>query len=143
MEVSMLLEIINNKFQTIGYVLKEDDNKLLTQMIDEVILDIEDNYNFKVEKYINRLKYVIANRVVGYFLYTKKSFDILNISNLDFNDSIISSLSVGDTSTSFKVDKNKSKEELFDEFVNYLQSFGTNSLLRYRRIGWSYECKKP
>lgn len=142
MDLSILLEIINSKFQTIGYVLEENDKNLLIQMIDEVVLEIEDNYNFKVEKYIDRLKYVIANRVVGYFLFTKKSFGILNISNLDLNDNVVSSLSVGDTSTSFKVDKNKSKEEMFDEFVNYLQSFGANSLLRYRRIGWSYECKK-
>lgn len=130
----MLEEIIKEEVKeflsALGYEYEKTDSILLTYAIHQVKHGICAFCNI-LELPVD-LKEVVLSRAVGEFLLLKQSTGQLK--EMNFNESVVKSIQIGDTTTTFAVDeKNGSK---IDMYIQYLRSYGEEEILAHRRIIW-------
>lgn len=116
----------------IGYTPTEEDDFLINFSIDKVENDIKNYCN--IGEIPDGLAYVFCYRVVGEFLNAMKNSGSLDIENMKLNTAFVTSISMGDTSTSFS-DKN-SDENRINSLISYLLTTGQDSINAYRCIKW-------
>ena len=116
----------------IGYTPTEEDDFLIDFSIDKVENDIKNYCN--ISEIPDGLAYVFCYRVAGEFLNAMKNSGSLDIENMKLNTAFVTSISMGDTSTSFS-DKN-SDENRINSLINYLLTTGQDSINAYRCIKW-------
>lgn len=116
----------------IGYTPTEEDDFLIDFSIDKVENDIKNYCN--IGEIPDGLAYVFCYRVVGEFLNAMKNSGSLDIENMKLNTAFVTSISMGDTSTSFS-DKN-SDENRINSLISYLLTTGQDSINAYRCIKW-------
>lgn len=116
----------------IGYTPTEEDDFLIDFSIDKVENDIKNYCN--IGEIPDGLAYVFCYRVAGEFLNTIKNSGSLDLENMKLNTAFVTSISMGDTSTSFS-DKN-SDENRINSLISYLLTTGQDSINSYRCIKW-------
>ena len=123
---------VKNLLTGLGYSLSVIDEFLLDFTISKVTEDIK-NY-LGIGEIPEGLTYVLVYRVAGEFLMQVKNSGLLTSDNLDLNNKIVTSISMGDTSTSFS-DKN-SAETRINSLIEYLSTTGQDTIDSYRQIKW-------
>lgn len=116
----------------IGYTPTEEDDFLIDFSIDKVENDIKNYCN--IGEIPDGLAYVFCYRVCGEFINAKKNSGSLEMQNMKINTAFVTSISMGDTSTSFS-DKN-SGENRINSLISYLLTTGQDSINAYRCIKW-------
>ena len=116
----------------IGYTPTEEDDFLIDFSIDKVENDIKNYCN--IGEIPDGLAYVFCYRVCGEFINAKKNSGSLEMQNMKINTAFVTSISMGDTSTSFS-DKN-SDENRINSLISYLLTTGQDSINAYRCIKW-------
>ena len=116
----------------IGYTPTEEDDFLIDFSIDKVENDIKNYCN--IGEIPDGLVYVFCYRITGEFLNAMKNSGSLDIENMKLNTAFVTSISIGDTSTSFS-DKN-SDENRINSLISYLLTTGQDSIHAYRCIKW-------
>ena len=116
----------------IGYTPTEKDDFLIDFSIDKVENDIKNYCN--IGEIPDGLAYVFCYRVCGEFINAKKNSGSLEMQNMKINTAFVTSISIGDTSTSFS-DKN-SDENRINSLINYLLTTGQDTINSYRCIKW-------
>lgn len=116
----------------IGYTPTEEDDFLIDFSIDKVENDIKNYCN--IGEIPDGLAYVFCYRITGEFLNAMKNSGSLDIENMKLNTAFVTSISIGDTSTSFS-DKN-SDENRINSLISYLLTTGQDSINAYRCIKW-------
>lgn len=124
-DVSKLLE-------SLGYVLKPEDDWLLGFTIQKVENSIKNDCNVSVVP--DGLYYSAVNMTVGNFLFSLKSSGKL----LEFNfEAAIKQIQEGDTSITFAIgDGSTTPEKRFDSLISYLMNFGKGEFASHRCIKW-------
>ncbi len=123
-----MVELVKKRLETIGYVVTEFDETVISYISDTVTSEFLIDTN--LTELPEEVKPVLADQTCGKFLQLKRSSNQLNIDTLDF--SAISSVSMGDTSVNFGGMSDDASR--FDAFVNSLLSAGKGVNACYRKI---------
>ena len=118
--------------QRLGYTPIEEDELIIDFMLEKVENDIKSYCN--ISKVPDGLAYVFVYRVLGEFLKAKKDSGSLDMNTIDVNSPFVTSISMGDTSTSFS-DKN-SMETRIDSLIKYFLTTGQEAINAHRCIKW-------
>lgn len=121
--------LVEERLTALGCELTESDSTIISFIVTEVTNDwyISTNTNTVPDE----MKPILANRVCGKFLLSKRSIGQLDIETLDFE--VVKSVSMGDTSVTMG---GTSNADLFDAYVNYLLNDGKGKVGCYRRLKW-------
>lgn len=117
----------------IGYEATEEDDFLIE-------LAIRDRVDF-VLSYCNRndipprLRTQLVKMIIGEFLYQKKALRGAESLGLEV-DSLVTSITEGNTSVSFGNSGELSAEAALDKYINGLRNGSAVTLQEYRRLKW-------
>lgn len=118
------------RLESLNYKVNEDrDSFILKFIIDKVEQEIKNKTN-QSEVPIG-LHFVLVERVCGEFLKSLRASGMLSAEQIG---SIVASIKVGDTNTSFDV--NSSPQAKFDAYISYLSNYGTDDFAKFRRFVW-------
>ena len=121
-----------NLLNSLGYSLTAVDEFLLDFAIDKTKEDIK-NY-LGIGEIPEGLTYVLVYRCAGNFLMQIKNAGLLTSDSIDLNNKIVTSISMGDTSTSFSSEN--STENRINSLINYFLTTGQDTIDSYRQIKW-------
>ncbi len=121
---------ITERLESLNYkVDNEKDEFILKFLTDKVEQEIINRTN--QSEVPDELRFVLIERVCGEFLYSLRGSNMLSDNQID---TIVSSISEGDTSVSYDV--SSSPEAKFDLLITHLRSYGNDEILRFRRLVW-------
>ena len=83
-----------------------------------------------------RLQYYIVDKICGDFLKSKLLTGNLQFSDINFSSPVVKSITEGDSSVSFAVDKSQTPAQMLTSFIDNLLAFDKNILYRFRRLEW-------
>lgn len=128
METTFKDEVIK-RLASMSYEVKDKDSFILDFIIDKVEQDIKNRTN--LDEVPDGLHYVWVERVCGEFLKGLYASNLLTDTQIK---SVVASIKVGDTNTSFDV--NSSPQARFSAYISYLSSIGEDDFAKYRKFVW-------
>lgn len=127
---------VKNYLAAINFTYNEEkDDWLLNFCIEKVDRTIKNECN--INSIPDGLKAVAVQRVVGEFLFAKKSSgQTEGFENIDF-DVAIKSIQEGDTNITFALGEGSSTpEQMLSSFISILLTSGNNQFVTYRQLKW-------
>ena len=129
-----MLERVKERLESLGYVLKDGDEVILTFSIQKVENTIKNDCN--VPSIPDGLMNIAIDMVVGEFLTAKKTFSPDDIAGLDL-DFAVKQIQEGDTNTVFATgEASLTPEQRLNNFLNYLLTHGRDEFACYRKLRW-------
>ncbi len=129
-----MLERVKERLESLGYVLKDGDEVILTFSIQKATNTIKNDCN--VSSIPDGLANITIDMAIGEFLTAKRTFAPEDIAGLDL-DFAVKQIQAGDTTTVFAVGEGSSTpEQRLNVFLNYLLTYGRDEFSCYRRIRW-------
>lgn len=129
-----MLERVKERLESLGYVLKDGDEVILTFSIQKVENTIKNDCN--VPFIPDGLMNIAIDMAVGEFLTAKKTFSPDDIAGLDL-DFAVKQIQEGDTNTVFATGEGcLTPEQRLTSFISYLLSYGKAEFNSFRRIRW-------
>lgn len=127
-------DLVKTALKFLGYTTSENDDALITFFIVKVTNEVKIEYN--ITQVTDEMENIIVDVVLGEFLQHKKTFMKDDLTGLDLIGlGEVSSISIGDTSTSYTSLNHKSDEQKLEEYINILLS-KKSQLVRFRRVVW-------
>lgn len=129
-----MIDSVKERLENFGYEVRQADEFALTFCIEKIQNTIKNETNCR--EVPEGLKNIAVDMATGEFLSQKKMFSPEDITNLDL-DYAVKQIQTGDTNTVFAVGEGSlTSEQRFDNFVNYLLTYGRSEFSSYRRIKW-------
>lgn len=129
-----MLQRVKERLKLFGYPLKDGDEALLSFSIQKVENTIKNDCN--VDVIPDGLVNIAIDMTAGEFLMAKKTFSPDDIAGLDF-DFAVKQIQEGDTNIVFSVGEGTlTPEQRFNQFLNYLLTYGRDEFSCYRRLRW-------
>lgn len=138
MTMTELVEVVNMRLMTFGYVVTEQDQRILNYVTNHAAQYVCNYCNFKKcpDDIPSALQYVTADYAVGEFLQQKKTFAPADLSNLNL-DLAIKQITTGDTTTVFATGEgSQTDEQKLNTFINHLMTYGKHDLNSHRKVKW-------
>lgn len=129
-----MFDRVKERLESLGYVLKNGDEVVLTFSIQKVENTIKNDCN--VPSIPDGLMNIAIDMAAGEFLMAKKTFSPDDIAGLDL-DVAVKQIQQGDTNTVFATGEGSlTPEQRLTGFLNYLLTHGRNEFSCYRRLRW-------
>lgn len=129
-----MLELVKERLESFGYVLKDGDEIILNFSIQKVENTIKNDCN--TASIPDGLVNIAVDMAVGEFLTAKKTFSPNDIAGLDL-DYAVKQIQTGDTNTVFAIGEGTlTAEQRLNNFLNYLLTYGRDEFSCYRRLRW-------
>ena len=129
-----MLERVKERLESLGYVLKDGDEVILTFSIQKVENTIKNDCN--VPSIPDGLMNIAIDMAVGEFLLSKKTFAPNDLESLDL-EYAVKQIQTGDTNTVFATGEGcLTPEQRLTSFISYLLSYGKAEFNLFRRIRW-------
>lgn len=131
-----LLQEIKDRLRSLGIAVSSEpgnaDEAIINFSMDKVTNHIKNQTN--LNKIPEGLFEIAVDKVVGEFLYLKKSMGQLDVSTLNF-DLVAKQVQDGDTSVTFVVNDNSTPEGQFNILIDSLRNSETD-YAKYRVLTW-------
>lgn len=125
------VEIVQERLTSLGYVMQENDDKMIGYAIGNAEQSIKHFCNIC---YVPEcLDYVLIDRACGEFLQLKKSFGQLSSLQVE---PVVKSVQDGDTNVEYNVSYLADPEASFKEVVEKMRNSHELELVRHRRVVW-------
>lgn len=125
------VEIVQERLTSLGYVMQENDDKMIGYAIGNAEQSIKHFCNIC---YVPEcLDYVLIDRACGEFLQLKKSFGQLSSLQVE---PVVKSVQDGDTNVEYNVSYLADPEASFKEVVEKMRNSHEWELVRHRRVVW-------
>ena len=121
-----MYDLVVSRLSSFGYDLQPGD------LVSEYIKNFCNIYGDLPE----RLKYYTIDKICGDFLKSKLLTGNLQFSDINFSSPVVKSITEGDSSVSFAVDKSQTPAQMLTSFIDNLLAFDKNILYRFRRLEW-------
>ena len=129
-----MLERVKERLESLGYVLKDGDEVILTFSIQKAENTIKNDCN--VPSIPDGLMNIAIDMAVGEFLTAKKTFSPDDIAGLDL-DFAVKQIQEGDTNTVFATGEGTlTPEHRLTAFLNHLLTYRRDEFSCYRRFRW-------
>ena len=129
-----MLERVKERLESLGYVLKDGDNTLLTFSIQKVENTIKNDCN--VPSIPDGLMNIAIDMAIGEFLTAKKTFVPADLEGFDL-EYAVKQIQTGDTNTVFATGEGSmTPEQRLTSFIHYLLTYGRAEFSCYRKIRW-------
>ena len=129
-----MLERVKERLESLGYVLKDGDEVILTFSIQKAENTIKNDCN--VPSIPDGLMNIAIDMAVGEFLTAKKTFSPDDIAGLDL-DFVVKQIQEGDTNTVFATGEGTlTPEQRLTAFLNHLLTYRRDEFSCYRRFRW-------
>lgn len=132
--IIVMIELVKNRLNNMGYKVTENDNFILKFLIEKVETIIKNNCN--IPTIPTELEPLTIDMVMGYFLKEKKSTAIDTLLGLDLTQAV-QSIREGDTSITFAIGNgNDTPEQRLNSLINHLINDSEKVLVSYRCLKW-------
>lgn len=129
-----MLERVKERLESLGYVLKDGDEVILTFSIQKAENTIKNDCN--VPSIPDGLMNIAIDMAIGEFLTAKKTFSPDDIAGLDL-DFAVKQIQEGDTNTVFATGEGTlTPEQRLTAFLNHLLTYRRDEFSCYRRFRW-------
>jgi len=130
----IMLAMLKERLQSLGYAPKESDNALLGFALQKVENTIKNDCN--VAAVPEGLRRIAVDMAAGEFLLSKKAFAPDDLAGLDL-DAAVKQIQEGDTTVVFAAGEgSRTTEQRLDLLINYLLSYGRGEFSCYRKVRW-------
>lgn len=130
-----MYDLVVSRLSSFGYDLQPGDQQKIEysiSLVSEYIKNFCNIYGDLPE----RLQYYIVDKICGDFLKSKLLTGNLQFSDINFSSPVVKSITEGDSSVSFAVDKSQTPAQMLTSFIDNLLAFDKNILYRFRRLEW-------
>ncbi len=130
-----MYDLVVSRLSSFGYDLQPGDQQKIEysiSLVSEYIKNFCNIYGDLPE----RLKYYTIDKICGDFLKSKLLTGNLQFSDINFSSPVVKSITEGDSSVSFAVDKSQTPAQMLTSFIDNLLAFDKNILYRFRRLEW-------
>lgn len=130
-----MYDLVVSRLSSFGYDLQPGDQQKIEysiSLVSEYIKNFCNIYGDLPE----RLKYYTVDKICGDFLKSKLLTGNLQFSDINFSSPVVKSITEGDSSVSFAVDKSQTPAQMLTSFIDNLLAFDKNILYRFRRLEW-------
>lgn len=130
-----MYDLVVSRLSSFGYDLQPGDQQKIEysiSLVSEYIKNFCNIYGDLPE----RLKYYTVDKICGDFLKSKLLTGNLQFADINFSSPVVKSITEGDSSVSFAVDKSQTPAQMLTSFIDNLLAFDKNILYRFRRLEW-------
>ncbi|MEE3324196.1 MAG: hypothetical protein VZR33_02590 [Methanosphaera sp.] len=130
-----MYDLVVSRLSSFGYDLQPGDQQKIEysiSLVSEYIKNFCNIYGDLPE----RLKYYTIDKICGDFLKSKLLTGNLQFADINFSSPVVKSITEGDSSVSFAVDKSQTPAQMLTSFIDNLLAFDKNILYRFRRLEW-------
>lgn len=130
-----MYDLVVSRLSSFGYDLQPGDQQKIEYsiaLVSEYIKNFCNIYGDLPE----RLKYYTVDKICGDFLKSKLLTGNLQFSDINFSSPVVKSITEGDSSVAFAVDKSQTPAQMLTSFIDNLLAFDKNILYRFRRLEW-------
>lgn len=130
-----MYDLVVSRLSSFGYDLQPGDQQKIEysiSLVSEYIKNFCNIYGDLPE----RLKYYTVDKICGDFLKSKLLTGNLQFADINFSSPVVKSITEGDSSVSFAVDKSQTPAQMLTSFIDNLLAFDKNILYRFRRFEW-------
>lgn len=129
-----MLERVKERLESLGYVLKDGDEVILTFSIQKAENTIKNDCN--VPSIPDGLMNIAIDMAIGEFLTAKKTFVPADLEGFDL-EYAVKQIQTGDTNTVFATGEGSmTPEQRLTSFIHYLLTYGRAEFSCYRKIRW-------
>ena len=115
-----MYDLVVSRLSSFGYDLQPGDQQKIEYsiaLVSEYIKNFCNIYGDLPE----RLKYYTVDKICGDFLKSKLLTGNLQFSDINFSSPVVKSITEGDSSVSFAVDKSQTPAQMLTSFIDNLQ----------------------